>query len=95
MKVNAVRYDELVDLEKKYENEKRCGYDEEPCAICGRPIKEGSKCENIRMFGGGEYFTTSNVEDYKLPDDMGWYSVGLTCFKKYKKLEKEIEVEEE
>ena len=95
MIIKAVLYDDLIiDQKKKDKNEDKCDYtSEQPCAICGKSIKNNAnfkQIKQIRLICGGEYFT-ENTND-KLPDDMGWFKVGISCYNKFKKLVKDIEI---
>lgn len=58
-----------------------------PCVICGRTVKNAKKEKKvkwIRLYGGGEFLTDS--DESGLEDDMGWFPVGATCYKKFLKM---------
>lgn len=84
---------ELVVSSKREENEEKSyekGY-ENICGCCGKPIKNAETSKSLHLIEGGLYFTEyeDEIDD---GSDMGWWSVGPVCYKKYKKNEKEIEL---
>ncbi len=89
---------DLVFSPKREENEEKCydrGVDSNNiCGGCGKELKEGGKRYQLRMIEGGEYFTEYEG-DLKNNADMGWWFVGAACYKKYKKGETEITVEQD
>lgn len=49
------------------------------------------KTQGLRLIDGGSYFTEYEGE-VDCSTDLGWWYIGPKCFKKYKKLEKEMDV---
>ena len=86
---------DLVFSPKRDENEEKCyerGVDTNNiCGCCGKELKGNGKRYQLRLIEGGSYFTEyeGSLESCS---DMGWWFVGSTCYKKYKKGEAEITV---
>lgn len=75
-KIVAKDHDEQAD---------KCDYTKgEPCIICGKAVKETPNIKLLRLVKAGRYITDSE-EDFE--DDMGWYPVGNTCYKRFLKSE--------
>lgn len=64
------------------------------CGCCGKIIKDTSKAKSLHLIEGGSYFTEDEREFDDGSDMGGWY-VGPTCYKKYLKNRKEIEITKE
>jgi len=63
------------------------------CACCGKPIENLETAKSLHLIEGGSYFTEYEGEiNTCTGSDMGWWRVGPTCYKKFKKNEKEIEL---
>ena len=63
------------------------------CACCGKLIQDLDKAKHLHLIEGGSYFT----EDERTINechgaDMGWWVVGPTCYSKFLKNRKEIEI---
>mgnify|MGYP007101840770 FL=1 len=63
------------------------------CQCCGRELKPKSKTYQLRLIDGGDLFTEYEGEDIDPCTDVGWWRIGATCYKKYKKAEKETAIE--
>lgn len=75
-KIRAKDYDEW-----EYRN---CGDDDSPCVICGKTVRNYMTAKNVkwlRLYAAGNLLTDD--ESPVLEDDMGWYPVGATCYKKF------------
>lgn len=85
-KVLVAYFDDVV-LKLKEKNEELCQRRfVEPnriCICCGREIKDLSKAKSLRLILGGECFTESEI-DFDESSDLGWWYVGLNCYKKFK-----------
>lgn len=54
----------------------------EPCAICGKPVKEPFKHQAVVVDGGGAWGDeNSDAEDSGF---MGWWPVGTDCHRRYR-----------
>lgn len=63
------------------------------CACCGKPIENPETAKGLHLIEGGSYFTESKEEINTCHGaDMGWWTVGPTCYKKFKKNSYEIEL---
>lgn len=63
------------------------------CACCGKPIENPETAKALHLIEGGEYFTEYEGEINACDgSDMGWWRVGPTCYKKFKKNSYEIEL---
>lgn len=63
----------------------------EPCVICGKRMTPSDLNEGhwLRMYEGGSFLTDDmETPDGKLPNDMGCFPVGKTCWNKFQKLAK-------
>lgn len=83
---------EIVESPKRMENEEKA-YDngaENVCVCCGKEIKDEMKAKSIHLIEGGAYLTESE-EDFG-NGDMCWFSIGPSCYKKFLKNKKEIEI---
>ena len=97
IKIKVADWD-LVASPSREENEERSqmkggkiGYN--ICGCCGKIIKEPTTAKELHLIEGGEYFTEYEDEINTCKGaDMGWWTVGPTCYKKYKKNEKEVEI---
>ena len=66
-----------------FRNEAQCGADDEPCAICGLPVKKESKVIWVAVGDGNSRFLTpKEVSKY---GDAGVFPVGNTCYRRHKK----------
>ena len=91
IKIMAAEFDS-VESPKRYENEEKA-YDngaENICVCCGKEIKDFTKAKSIHLIEGGKYLTEVD-EDFG-NGDMLWFSIGPTCYKKFLKNRKEIEL---
>lgn len=61
------------------------------CYCCCKEIKDRADVKDIRVIEGGSVWTEFDV-DVDESADCGWWFIGPTCYKKYKKAEKEITV---
>jgi hypothetical protein len=96
IKIKAAEYD-LVVSSKREDNEEKSyekGYEgANICGCCGKPIKNAETAKALHLIEGGSYFTEYEGEINTCHgSDMGWWTVGAACYKKYKKNEKEVEV---
>ena len=63
------------------------------CGCCGKPIKNAETAKALHLIEGGSYFTECEDEINTCDgSDMGWWTVGPTCYKKFKKNSYEIEL---
>ena len=63
------------------------------CGCCGKPIKNPENAKALHLIEGGEYFTEYEDEINTCNGaDMGWWKIGPTCYKKFKKNSYEIEL---
>lgn len=69
---------------KWHENSEACPNDSYSCVICGRPVKPGKEAGILRVVDGGARFAKKD-EIVDESGDMGFFSIGKTCYKKYKK----------
>lgn len=91
IKIMATEFDS-VESPKRFENEEKA-YDngaENICVCCGKEIKDATKAKSIHMIEGGKYLTEVD-EDFE-NGDMLWFSIGPSCYKKFLKNIKEIEL---
>ena len=61
------------------------------CICCGKGIKDMNTTKWVRMVGSGKFYT----EDSQQLDPCAyirWFPIDNTCYKKYKAIEKEIEI---
>lgn len=72
------------DHPKYNDNEQRCGENDEPCVICGKPIKDKERAKWLRVVDGGDRFATSD-EVVDEAGDMGSYPIGSGCLRKHRK----------
>lgn len=61
------------------------------CGCCGKEIKDPSKVHELHLIDGSGYFT-EDVEDDADGYDMGWWTVGNVCYRKFKKALHEVEL---
>lgn len=74
---------EDVKTKMRDEFEDMCDYDKgEPCLICGKPVKPIANIKMLRLVCGGKFITDC---EGAFADDMGWYHVGNTCYKRFLK----------
>lgn len=63
-----------------HRNAKRCRDNEQPCAICGRPLGHRSKTMAFE--------TTEGMGAWKVEGDGeqsgGWFEIGLDCYRRYR-----------
>ena len=63
--------------------EDKCDYDMgEPCIICGKEVKSTANIKMLRLVCAGRYITDA---EGAFEDDMGWFPVGNTCYKRFLK----------
>lgn len=63
------------------------------CGCCGREIKNLETAKALHLIEGGRYFTEDErTINEKEGADMGWWTVGPTCYKKFLKNKKEVEI---
>lgn len=56
-------------------------------------LKNAETAKALHLIEGGSYFTEYEGEiNVCHGSDMGWWTVGAVCYKKYKKNEKEVEI---
>ena len=88
---------ELVVSSKREQNEEKAykkGFSTNNiCGCCGKGIENMETAKALHLIEGGSYFT----EDKRTINeshgaDMGWWVVGPTCYKKFLKNRKEIEI---
>lgn len=80
MKVN---YDEVESV-NRIENEDKCDFSKgKPCIICGKTVLHNTNYKMLRLISGGDIITD---EQGDFEDDMGWYPVGNSCYRKFLKL---------
>lgn len=80
------------NMEQFFKKQEKCEERGVPyCYICGKEIKD-TENRSLRVIEGGDVFTEYNGEDLDRSADCGWWFIGSTCYKKYKKLEKDVEV---
>jgi hypothetical protein len=91
IKIKAVCYDDLITSDRDKFADANDAKGVPYCQCCGRAIKDKRTEQGLRLIDGGSYFTEYEGE-VACETDLGWWYVGPTCFKKYKKLEKETEV---
>lgn len=86
---------DLVNLDyQQQERNEEIAYSkgfQDVCVCCGKGIRDVKKTKWIRMIEGGEFYTE---DEQKLNSygDMGWFPIGITCYKKYKAHETDIEI---
>jgi hypothetical protein len=96
MIIKGIEADNLINWEKRYEQEEKSynqGFDE-ICLVCGKGIKDIKKVKMLGLLNGGDILTEIDIV---LPQEyengyIGFYPVGNCCYKKYKAIEKEIEI---
>lgn len=72
------------DYEKWEYRDCDCEHGDCPCIVCGKTVKNAKTVRQLRLYAGGELLTDS--EEPGLEDDMGWFPVGATCYKKFLKM---------
>jgi hypothetical protein len=76
-----MKYDVAPFSGKNYaRNEKRCGEGEEPCAICGKPVR-GERFIAVVVSGGAEWGDVNS--DSRDPGYMGVHPIGSDCHRKH------------
>jgi hypothetical protein len=94
MKIKGAKV-ELVDLDyQQKDRNEEIAYSksfQSVCICCGKGIRDIKKTKWIRMIEGGEYYTEYEQE-LNFNEDMGWFPIGTTCYKKYKENEIDIEL---
>jgi len=67
-----------------HNNKERCGIDEDPCVICGKPVKRTGKVRRwLRVVDGGKRFASPD-EEVEERGDMGCFLVGPGCWRRYR-----------
>lgn len=68
-------------------NEANCCTDEEPCAICGNPVrKTSSGAMAVHVASGGGAWVGPNDAEPDHAGDMGLHPLGSRCLKRYPEL---------
>ena len=101
MTIKGIKADNLINWKKGDEQEDKSyeqGF-EHICLICGKGIKDFEKAKMLGLLNGGDILTETDIvdENGRVPQEyengyMGFYPVGNCCYKKYKAIEKEIEI---
>ena len=86
-----------LDYETRERNENKCyekGVDyDKICVCCGKEIKNMENAKKLHLIEGAGYWTEDKrTINEKQGADMGWCTVGPTCYKKFLKNRKEIEI---
>jgi hypothetical protein len=68
---------------KYHENERRCGADQTPCAVCGKGIDKGKEAAWVTVGDGNCRFLTP--EESEQFDDSGAFPIGSGCLRRHKK----------
>ena len=67
-----------------HRNSERCKDDENPCVICGRPVKkDGAKY--LEVFDGGRQFSDGHA-DQNDAGYMGCFPIGSDCLREHSEL---------
>lgn len=77
----------LVRSPQHGRNADRCKENEEPCVICGRPVKDGRATAWVHVHQGGSSVVTE--EEAKTLDpasDLGCWPVGSDCLRRHPEL---------
>ena len=75
-----------MSVSKADEYENSCDYSTSvPCVICGKPILNEKVVRQLRLVAGGEFITDC---DGNFSNDLGWFPVGIGCYKKFIKVGK-------
>jgi hypothetical protein len=95
IKIKVADWESVVSS-KRDENEEKSyekGVDfNRICGCCGKEIKNFETAKSLHLIEGGSYFTEDEREKYD-GTDMGWWITGPTCYKKFLKNIKEVEIE--
>lgn len=96
IKVICADYD-LIYSSKHDENEDGCyerGVDPSNiCICCGKEIKNLETAKQLHLIEGGSYFTEDQREiNMESGSDMGWFFTGPSCYKKFLRNRKEVEI---
>jgi hypothetical protein len=98
IKIKVADWDKVsLSYETRERNENRCyanGVDSKRiCVCCGKEIKNMENVKHLHLIEGAEYWTEyeGTINESK-GADMGWCTVGPTCYQKYKKNEYEVEI---
>ena len=63
------------------------------CGCCGKEIKNMNTAKQLHLIEGAGYWTEDKrTINEKCGADMGWWVVGPTCYKKFLKNRKEVEI---
>jgi len=57
-----------------------------PCAVCGRPIKDGAWAYAVRIVNGGNAIGTDAEGDAEPAADLGLYPLGRDCLRAHPEL---------
>lgn len=89
---------ELVASPKREENEEK-SYEkgaefDQICGCCGKVINNPKTAKELHLIEGGSYFTEYKETVNECEGaDMGWWTVGPVCYKKFINNLKEIEIQ--
>ena len=86
-----------LNYEARERNENKCyknGVDSERiCVCCGKEIKNMENAKSLHLIEGAGYWTEYEGTINECEGaDMGWCTVGPTCYKKFKKNSYETEL---
>ena len=86
-----------LNYDIKERNENKC-YEKEVdsfriCGCCGKEIKNMENAKSLHLIEGGKYWTEYEGTINECEGaDMGWFTVGPTCYKKFNKNSYEIKL---
>jgi len=74
--------------DKRSDNKRRfpCHDDEQPCIICGRPVKHGGGGGAVHLVEGGDCLVRINEPYDNDAADLGEYPIGADCLRKHPEL---------
>ena len=93
MKIIVADWDKVTSPRRDENEEKAMEKGAEyVCGCCGKEIKDPAKAKSLHLIDGGDYWTECDIstDDGR---DVGWWTVGPTCYNKFKKNSYEIEYE--
>lgn len=68
----------------KYDdNKQRCREGEDPCVMCGKPVKYNDRIKWVLVVDGGSRFGNPH-ENVDPAGDMGFFPVGPGCWRKHR-----------
>ena len=71
--------------EKHSKNAEKCSADEQPCVVCGKPMKDAKHYIHLHC-GGSHAVTAREAEDLPDNEDLGSYPIGACCLRKHPEL---------